>query len=216
MIKVGIIGASGMAGSAIYKLASQQAELEVTGIIRNEEKAKKVLGADANLLVGDVFTMDDSLFKNFDVIVDAFATAPESAAQQIDLAKKLINLAKNSKQRIIFILGAGSLHTGNDKHLVVEDIEKAPGSEAWINIPKQQLKELEYLRDVDDVDWLGISPAMMFEAGPEAAEYGLGSDELLYNDKGESKVTSGTMARLVVNEILHPKHHKKRITIVDK
>ena len=59
MIKVGIIGASGMAGSAIYKLASQQAELEVTGIIRNEEKAKKVLGADANLLGGDVFTIDD-------------------------------------------------------------------------------------------------------------------------------------------------------------
>ena len=36
MIKVGIIGASGMAGSAIYKLASQQKDLEVTGIIRNE------------------------------------------------------------------------------------------------------------------------------------------------------------------------------------
>ncbi|MBD5269134.1 MAG: NAD(P)H-binding protein [Bacteroides sp.] len=216
MIKVGIIGASGMAGSAIYKLASQQADLEVTGIIRNEEKAKKVLGTDANLLVGDVLTMDDALLKRFDVIVDAFAPAPEKANEQITLAKKLINLSKDDNKRIIFILGAGSLHTGDDEHLVVKDIEKMAGSEHWVNIPRQQLKELEYLRGVNDVDWLGISPAMTFEAGPEAAEYALGGDELLYNDKGESKVTSGTMARLVVNEILHPEHHKERITIIDK
>lgn len=216
MIKVGIIGASGMAGSAIYKLASQQAELEVTGIIRNEEKAKKVLGNNANLLVGDVLTMDDSVFKNFDVIVDAFGTAPKNASKQVNLAKKLINLSKDDNKRVIFILGAGSLHTGDDKHLVVKDIEKMAGSDAWINTPKQQLKELEYLRGVNDVDWVGISPSMMFEAGPEAAEYALGGNELLYNEEGESKVTSGTMARLVVNEILYPKHHKERITIIDK
>ncbi|QNQ81123.1 NAD(P)-dependent oxidoreductase [Lactobacillus sp. PV034] len=216
MIKVGIIGASGMAGSAIYKLANQQADLEVTGIIRDKDKAEKVLGKDAHLLVGDVLTMDDALLKDFDVIVDAFGTAPKDAAQQIDLAKKLINLSKGTKQRIIFILGAGSLHTGDDDHLVVEDIEKMAGSDAWLNTPKQQLKELEYLRGVNDVDWVGISPSMMFEAGPEAAEYALGGDDLLYNDKGESKVTSGTMARLVVNEILHPTHHQERITIIDK
>ena len=36
------------------------------------------------------------------------------------------------------------------------------------------------------------------------------------NDKNESKVTSGTMARLVVNEIVHPEHHKERITLVDE
>lgn len=40
MTKVGIIGASGMAGSAIYQLAEQQNELEITGIVRNEDKAK--------------------------------------------------------------------------------------------------------------------------------------------------------------------------------
>lgn len=48
-MKVGIIGASGMAGSAIYKLASQNKDLEVTGIVRDKDKAKRVLGKDANL-----------------------------------------------------------------------------------------------------------------------------------------------------------------------
>ena len=53
-MKVGIIGASGMAGSAIYKLASQNKDLEVTGIVRDKDKAKRVLGKDAKLLIGDV------------------------------------------------------------------------------------------------------------------------------------------------------------------
>lgn len=191
-MKVGIIGASGMAGSAIYKLASQNKDLEVTGIVRDKDKAKRVLGKDAKLLIGDVLTMDDSLLQEFNVIVDAFGTTPERARDQVKLATKLCGLAKN------------------------KDIKKLTGSENWINTPKEQLNELNYLKQVEDVDWLGISPALTFEAGPEAAGYMLGNDTLLYNDKNESKVTSGTMARLVVNEIVHPEHHKERITLVDE
>lgn len=213
MQKVGIIGASGMAGSAIYQLASQQPKLEVTGIVRNETRAKEVLGNDANLLIGDVLEMDDSLLEKFDVIVDAFGTSPDKAEDQIKLAQKLIALARKNKARAIFILGAGSLYAGQDHHLVVEDIAKVPGSNSWINTPRQQLKELEFLKGVDDVDWLGISPAMTFEAG-DATDYRLGKDELLYNND-KSIVTSKTMAKLVVKEILIPEHHQERITLVN-
>ena len=128
------------------------------------------------------------------MIVDAFGTKPEKARDQVKLATKLCGLAKNKDIRVIFILGAGSLRTGIDNHLVVEDIKKLTGSENWINTPKEQLNE----------------------AGPEAAVYMLGNDTLLYNNNNESKVTSGTMARLVVNEIVHPEHHKERITLVDE
>lgn len=215
MQKVGIIGASGMAGSAIYKLASQQPELEVTGIVRNRAKAEKVLGSDANLLIGNILDMNDSLLEKFDVIVDAFGTSPEKAADQVTLAKKLITIAKRNKARVIFILGAGSLYTGEDHHLVVEDIAAMDGADAWINTPRQQLKELEFLNNIDDIDWLGISPSMLFEAGP-ATDYIVGEDELLYNAENESKVTSGTMAKLVVSEILNPEHSQERITIVNE
>ena len=42
-MKVGIIGASGMAGSAIYKLASENKDLEVTGIVRIKKRPKEFL-----------------------------------------------------------------------------------------------------------------------------------------------------------------------------
>lgn len=129
MIRVGIIGASGMAGSAIYKLASTKKDLNVTGIVRNESKARKILGDDANLISGDIFALNDSLLSRFDVIVDAYGTSPENADRQVKLAEKLVVLARKQKIRLIFILGAGSLKTGKDKHLFVDDIEKMPGAE---------------------------------------------------------------------------------------
>lgn len=203
-----------MAGSAIYKLAASKPELNVTGIVRNEHKAREILGEDANLISGDIFALNDSLLSRFDVIVDAYGTSPDQADRQTKLAEKLVVLARKHKIRLIFILGAGSLKTGEDKHLFLDDIEQMPGADTWVNIPRQQLKELEFLKTVNDIDWLGISPAAIFEAGT-VKDYLLGKDELLFNDRNESRVTSGTMAKLVVDEILHPQHHQERITVID-
>lgn len=214
MTRVGIIGASGMAGSAIYKLAASKPELDVIGIVRNENKARKILGDDADLISGDIFSLNETLLSRFDVIVDAFNTNPANADQQTKLAEKLVKLARENKIRLIFILGAGSLRTGKDNHLFVDDIAKMPGSEEWINTPRQQLKELEYLETVADVDWLGISPSDLFEPGV-VTDYLVGKNELLYNKQNESKVTSGTMAKLVVGEILDPHYHNERITVIN-
>ncbi|WP_076459708.1 NAD(P)-dependent oxidoreductase [Limosilactobacillus caccae] len=214
MLKVGIIGASGMAGSAIYKEASSKPTLAVTGIVRDETKAQQVLGKDAKLLVGDVLTMDNGLLMGFDVIVDALGTSPEEAGQQVTLAQKLVGLATNDHPRLLFILGAGSLYTGADHHLAVEDIAKDPAAAAWINIPKLQLKELEYLQTVRTADWMGISPSLEFVPGP-ATRYVLGGNDLLFDDHGMSRVTSGTMAKVIVHEILNPHHHQERITVIN-
>ncbi|MBN3488327.1 NAD(P)H-binding protein [Lactobacillus acidophilus] len=213
-MKVGVIGASEMAGSAIYKLAKQNLEIDVTGIVRHESKAKKVLGDDAKLIVGDIFALSDNILDKFDVIIDAFGTDPKNAEEHVILAKKLINLVRKNKIRVIFILGAGSLHTGDDEHLVVDDIAQMDNADTWINTPRQQLKELEYLNSIDDVDWLGISPTLQFEAGP-ATEYIEGTDELLYNKDGDSKLTSGTMATVVIKETVDSVHHQERITIAN-
>ncbi|WP_278838746.1 MULTISPECIES: NAD(P)-dependent oxidoreductase [Lactobacillaceae] len=215
MTKVGIIGASGMAGQAIYHLATLTSGLTVTGIVRHEKRAKEVLGNSAQLIVKDVLALDNQQLAKFDVLVDAFNPGPQHAEQQVTLAQKLVQVAAtNTNMRLIFILGAGSLLTGQDRHRFVDDIAKVPGADKWINTPKQQFKELEYLATVNNADWLGISPSMTFEEGP-ATGYVIGGDDLLFDDKGASKVTSGTMAKLIVNEIVKPQHHRERITVIN-
>lgn len=166
MKKVAIIGASGMAGRAIYRLASQEDDWVVTGIVRNDRKAHRALGRTAHLFVADALEMPERELTDYDVIVDAFGTSPVRAGEQVYLAKKLVEVARQSHAKLVFILGAGSLHTGADHHLVVEDLAKTPDAESWINTPRQQKRELDFLQGVDDVDWLGISPSLTFKEGP--------------------------------------------------
>lgn len=214
MKKILIIGASGMAGRALYKQAIKNPDLDITGIVRNKEKAESILGTDAKLIIGDVLKQDKEFFQEFDVIVDALGTAPEEASEQVALAKKLTEAAQDSPLKLIFILGAGSLYTGADKHYFVEDIAKMPDSEEWINIPKQQLKEYQYLKTTKGINWMGISPSASFEEGP-AKKYVIGHDELLFDNDGKSIVYSGTMAEVILKEISEDRYHQERITVIN-
>lgn len=214
MKKVAIIGASGMAGSAIYQLARQNKDLIVTGIVRNEERAKEILGSDAHLLVGDVIAMDASLLEPFNIIIDAFKSDLQDAALQIELAQKLVRVAEKTQSKLIFILGAASLRTGSDRHYLIEDLEKIPGAAKWINTPRQVLKELQYLETVTNVNWMGISPSAKFVPGP-ANNYVIGADDLLFNRNSQSVVSAGAMAEVVVKEALLDSHHQQRITVVN-
>lgn len=214
MIKVGIIGGSGMAGSAIYQAAKAAGYLP-TAIVRSEQKAKEVLGADASILVTDAFTLTKADLQTYDVVVNAFSALPAQAYRHTDLAAHLVKeLRETTAPRLIFILGAGSLFTGDDHHRVAQDILADPDNDSWSAIPANQLKELLFLEQVDNVDWVGISPGSLFEAGPETSALE-GQDELLVADNGQSVTTSGTMAAAVVKEIADQQHHHERFTVIN-
>lgn len=216
-MKIGIIGATGMAGSAIFK-AAQEEQIDVTAIVRNSDKAYKLLGDNINILEKDAFDLTRIDIQNFDIIVNAFATSPDKAYLHIDLASKLVSLLRNtSEPRLIFILGAGSLYTGNgdDQHLLFEDIQKDSSTAAWRTIPENQLYELEFLQNVKNVNWTGISPGVTFVSGKSSDEILYGTDFLLKDSEGKSETTSGTMAKAILKEIKQPEHLKTRFTVVN-
>lgn len=214
-MKIGIIGATGKAGQDVFKEAVKRGH-DVTAIVRNKEKAIQLFGEDANILEKDAFDLTREDLQDFDVVVNAFATEPQKAYLHVDLAAKLVAMFRETtKPRLFFILGAGSLKTGEDGHLFVEDIRKTPGSEAWIAIPENQLKQLNFLRDVDNVNWVGVSPSAIFEPGENKGVV-LGKDELLVAEDGTSHTTTGTMAVAILDEIENPQFHQERFTVRDK
>lgn len=226
-IRVGIIGATGMAGSAIYK-AAKAAGMKVTAIIRDEQEEKDLLGQDADVLVRDSFALHVGDIVHFDVLVNAINFPNKYAYRHVTFTRHLITQVEQepldyvprdlrTSPRLFFILGAGSLLTGqgDERHLVVEDLAKLPDADKFINTPRHQLKELEYLRTVRDVSWVGVSPSLDFHAGP-ATDYIEDDDTLLYGADGKSEVTSGTLARAVVEEIAHPRRQNRRFTVCDK
>lgn len=212
-MKLLIIGATGMAGRAIYKEAAGRGH-DVVGLVRSEARAREILGQDAAIVVKDAFELRKDDLDGYDVVINAFATAPEKAYLHVDLAAKLIALLREtSKPRLFFILGAGSLLDQNERPFV-ETIRTLPGSEAWISIPENQFKELQFLRHVDNVNWVGVSPSANFAAGEKHTPV-LGKDHLLTASDGKSHTTSGTMAAAILNEIEKPSVHQGRFTVSD-
>lgn len=213
-MKIGIIGATGNAGRALTAEAGKRGH-QTTAIVRNGAKAEEVLGADTAVLERDAFAITAEDLAAFDVVVNAFGTAPDQAYRHVELSQSLVERTGKAGPRLVFILGAGSLTTGEDNHLFVEDIRNIPGSEAWIAIPENQLQQLEYLRTVTDVNWVGVSPSAMFTPG-EATAPKLGGDELLTASDGDSHTTTGTMAVAIIDEIENPAHRQTRFTVSDR
>ncbi|MBS9337068.1 NAD(P)-dependent oxidoreductase [Fructobacillus parabroussonetiae] len=212
-----VIGATGMAGSAIVKEARQQG-IEVLANGRNLEKLTALKGQDSGvtILQKDAFLLDQDDFDKVDVIIDAFSTAPDQAYRQIDLATYLIAKLRNQKTRIGFILGAGSLYTDASKtRLVYDDIREDASTQAWRAIPENQLYELDFLRHVQNVNWFGLSPAITFMPGKKSENILYGDDVLLKNQAGKSETTADTMAAAVIKEILEPEHNRARFTVAN-
>lgn len=215
-MKIMIIGATGMAGSAITSAALERNHT-VIAIGRSTEKLA-TLPTNPNLTTQavDAFQLTASDLQAVDVVVDAMASRPDQAYLHVDLATKLVALTRNqTSPRLVFILGAGSLTTGDDAHLFVKDIESDPANASFVAIPQNQLAELTFLKTVTNVDWVGISPAADFHAGPAVPAI-LGTDQLLVNAAGVSATNSGTMAATVLDEIEQPKHHQSRFTVANK
>ncbi|MCI1891684.1 MAG: NAD(P)H-binding protein [Schleiferilactobacillus harbinensis] len=216
-MKIIVIGATGMAGSAIVQEALHRGH-EVTGIARSQkdldELTKKNPGIHTR--AADVFSLSAPELSGADAIVDAFATDPAHAYRHVDLATRLVAMFRETMTpRLVFILGAGSLQTGADHHLLVDDLRKLPQSETFIAVPENQYDELQFLRTVKNVNWVGVSPSQQFAPGP-AKEALLGEDVLLHNAAGDSHTSAGTMAVAVLNEIEQPAHEDTRFTVADK
>lgn len=212
-MKIAIIGASGNAGSAIYQEAVRRGH-DVTGFARNVQRAQEVLGAQAKIEARDGFALRREELTQFDAVVDAISAPPAKAYLHVDLAAHLIHqLRESTAPYMAFITGAGSLqHNG---HAFVQDIAKAPNAEHFINIPRSQAAELEFLHHVDNVRWTAISPSATFQHGP-ATEFVLGHDELLTDAAGQSVLNSGTLAVALLNELEQPQNEMRRFTARNK
>ncbi|AMV60309.1 Rrf2-linked NADH-flavin reductase [Pediococcus damnosus] len=214
-MKIGIIGATGNTGSSLVKEALGRNH-QVTALVRNADKAKSLFADTVTIIAKDAFAFNKQDFAGLDVLIDAisFPTQKHLAYDQLDLAAQLIHMFRETDSpRLVFILGAGSLRT--DGGLEIDQLRKTPGAAAWIDTPEAQHQELNFLRTVSNVNWLGVSPSANYTVGPKTA-YVRGSDDLLFDDNHKSEVSTGTFAAAILDELEQPSIHQARFTVRNK
>lgn len=75
-MRIGIIGATGMAGSAVFREAVTRGH-ETVALVRDSAKAADVLGATARITERDAFALTAEDLAGFDVVVNAVGTTPD-------------------------------------------------------------------------------------------------------------------------------------------
>ena len=209
-MKIGIIGASGKAGSQIIKEALTRGH-DATAIVRDEAKVQ-IQGA--SVLEKDVFDLKAEDIKEFDVVVNAFGAAQGKEHLHVDAGKILIDAMKGAPQtRLIVVGGAGSLFVDQAKTIRILDTPEFP--KEYFATAFNQSKNLGDLQNATGIQWTFISPSAFFDPqGNRTGRYKLGKDNLLVNSKGESYVSYADFALAVLDEIEIPKHINQRFTVV--
>lgn len=211
MAKIGVIGATGQAGSRIAQEAKTRGH-EVVAIVRN---TSKLTDPSLNVIEKDIFELTSEDIKGFDVIVNAFGAPFGEEHLHVDAGNKLIDLLKATPNtRLIVVGGAGSLFVDEEKQLRVVDTPNFP--DLFKPTASNQLKNLLVLQDTKDITWTFMSPSANFAVGERTGSYQKGLDHLLVNSKGESYVSYEDFAVAVIDEIEQPQHLNQRFTVVSE
>ena len=145
-----------------------------------------------------------------DVVVSAVAfraPTPDSAAYS-RAAESLVTALRRlgpPAPYLIVIGGGGSLQQPPGVH-----IEIPP---AWREEVKGQNDSLAYYRTISDVRWTYFSPPFQITPGTRTGKFRLGSDQLITDAKGNSRISMEDYAVAVIDEAEHPAHARKRFTI---
>ncbi|ETI68332.1 NAD(P)-dependent oxidoreductase [Neobacillus vireti] len=208
-MKIGIIGASGKAGSLILKEAVSRGH-EVTAIVRDAAKLKD---KSVSVIEKTIFDLTSDDVKKFDVVVNAFGAPLGEEQAHVDAGHALIEVLKGTKTRAIIVGGAGSLYVDENKTVKVIDTPDFP--DIVIPTAKGQGRNLQELQETSAITWTFISPSAVFDPeGKRTGSYQSGKDHLLVNSKGDSYISYADYAIAVLDEIENPQHTNERFTVV--
>lgn len=210
-MKIGIVGASGKAGSLILKEAVSRGH-NVTAIVRN---ASKLQDKNTAVIEKDVFDLTADDLTAFDVVVNAFGAPLGEEQAHVDAGHVLIEVLIGTKTRLVVVGGAGSLFVDENKTVRLIDTPEFP--DFVKPTANGQGRNLEELQGVTNITWTFVSPSAVFDAeGKRTGSYQSGKDHLLANSKGESYISYADFAIAVVDEVENPKHLNERFTVVSE
>ena len=211
-MKIGVIGASGKAGSLILKEAVERGH-EVTAIVRN---SSKISNQNVKVLEKNIFDLRAEDVNQFDAVVNAFNSVPGEEHLHVDAGRVLIEAFKGAPNtRLIVVGGAGSLFVDAEKTLRVFDTPDFP--KEYLPTAKNMGKNLADLQNIHSIKWTYISPSAFFDPqGKRTGTYSAGKDNLLVNSKGDSYISYADYAVAVLDEIENPKHINERFTVVSE
>jgi uncharacterized protein len=207
-MKVVLFGASGMVGSRILNELLNRGH-HVTAVVRDTSRVEHRSG----LVVEKGNVLDPGsvalVSSGSQAAISAYGPGSEDTAKLLKATSCLITgLAKVQVPRFIMVGGAGSLEVAPGVQLI--DAPNFPPAYKLIALAHRDA--LEILKK-SELTWTSISPAAFIEPGARTGHFRLGTDQLLTDKNGESRISAEDFAVAVVNELENPRHPHQRFTV---
>ncbi|MET0355758.1 MAG: NAD(P)-dependent oxidoreductase [Cellvibrio sp.] len=201
-MKIAIVGATGFIGQYIFDEAVARKH-QVTALVRNPAKVTATTGVTAKKL--ELQNPHDlkAALANQDAAVLSFHYEGQ------DL-HSIINAVKASGVKYaLFVGGAASLEVAPGVQLL--DTPEFP--DQWKTTAQAARDLLMALRGERELNWTYLSPSAFIEPGERTGKFRLGGEQLLLNEKGESRISNQDFAIAVLDELENPTHKQQRFTV---
>lgn len=211
-MKIALIGATGFVGSAILKEALDRGH-EVTAIVRHPDKLTP--HAKLHPKKRDVYNEDEvaGSVAGHEAVISAFNpgwTNPDIYNLQVKGARSIMNgVKKAGVKRLLFVGGAGSLEVKPGVQSV--DLPEFPAEYKQGALATREA--LNLLRKEPSLDWSFLSPSADLSPGQRTGKFRLGTDQLLVDATGQSRISVEDYAMAMIDEVEKPKHVRQRFTV---
>lgn len=210
-MNIALIGASGFIGSALRTEALARGH-QVTAIVTNPGKLAPLAGltvvkADVN----DTAALAAQL-KGADAVLSAFSGHAQANTFDYYLNgfKSIVAAVKAAGvPRLLVVGGAGSLEVAPGLQLL--DTPQFP--EAYKPTAEGARQALALLREDAALNWTMLSPSAIIAPGERTGQFRLGTDQLLANAQGDSRISVQDYAVAMINELEKPAHARQRFTV---
>lgn len=216
-MKVALIGASGYVGRHILVEALDRGHT-VTAIVRDPAKMADQSGVTVRRC--DVRDSDAlaEILKGHDAVISAFnpgrgRTEPDIFDRHVAGHKAIIAAVKKAGgPRLLAVGGAASLKVPSGEEFL--DSDQFPEEFAPFKDSIRGTRELYYLLMPEtDFDWVFLAPSVQLAPGERTGAYRKGTDHVLYDEAGESRISLEDYAVAMIDELENPRHHHERFTV---
>ena len=208
-MKVAIIGANGKVGYRIVDAAVNKG-YETTAIMRREQDTNA-----QSTLLKDVFSLTKEDLKDFDIVVSALGFwKPEHLIQHEEAALHLANILKNTDTTLMIVGGAGSMYTDDSLTQRLVDTPNFP--KEFKPLASAMANTLTALRNIKDMNWIYVSPAISFDDNIRASNGTIiGGEVLFFDSNKKSQISYDDYAVAFVDLFTNvEKYNHQRISII--
>jgi putative NADH-flavin reductase len=111
--------------------------------------------------------------------------------------------------RLLVVGGAGSLQVAPGMDLL--DTPEFPAQ--WKPTAEGAREALQLLRQEPALAWTMLSPAAVIAPGARTGTFRIGSDQLLVDANGDSRISLADYAVAMIDELEKPTHSRQRFTV---